>query len=740
MRRAQLKIFLAAMSGVAIAPVAWPAESIAYAVTGGVLRLPGRVISVAAPKSSAGHGKAVLDVTLRSIGRHAVAVARSDFTLSARGDMFGVQGWSARRSRVTIAPGHGRVLRLTFAAPSTVVAKATLSYRPAPGGASAVVPLRISPARRDPVASASTTESPTVQTFWATDGVGDPWGTAIDGSGKIWFAEPGCDLAPTCAANAPPGQIGAFDPGSGRFTFYTLPSIPGNQPIFVAFDSAGNLWFTTPGNDMIGELSPSTRTFVGQWPVTAGSGPWDLTFANGQIWYTEHLASAVGRFDPSTHAHQDFPTPSVESNPYGITADGDRIWFTENNSSVDRVAVLDTSIGNAISEYPIVRPLSGTPHLVVMGANHQPWWTEGWSDTIATLLPPAATPGICGTTSGTCNGVQRFHVPPSDSCGGSSHTSGIAFESSADRVWLDNSETDQVGSFTPSTGAFAMSTLSSCSAHPHDGLNLDPAGDVWFDEQFTNAIGELIPPSASVPQPGIQGEVTETIAVVPPPPTNASLPTIAGRALVGRTLTVTKGIWANDPGRFVYQWQRCRPGCTNIARATGDYYTLSARDVGAKARAIVTASNAGGSAQATSSELGPVGPSVKGVTAALSTLLAASVGDRRITRLLKSGRCAIAFRAPSAGSLALSWTAIARHARRVGGGRLKKARPVRVAAARVRISEARVARVTLRLTSVGRRLVRHATRLTLVARATFVPVGGAAVTRLEGFTLRSVSR
>jgi streptogramin lyase len=58
---------------------------------------------------------------------------------------------------------------------------------------------------------------------------------------------------------------------------------------------------------------------------------------------------------------------------------------------------------------------------------------------------------------------------------------------------LDNSLTAQVGSFDPSTGSFALNTLSNCNAHPHDGLSLDATGDVWFDEEFANAIGELIP-------------------------------------------------------------------------------------------------------------------------------------------------------------------------------------------------------------------------------------------------------
>jgi streptogramin lyase len=344
-----------------------------------------------------------------------------------------------------------------------------------------------------PTATPRTSSAPTINTFSVAQGVGEPWGTAIDSSGNVWFADAGCDFAPTCPANTPPGQIAEIKASSHALAFYTLPNIAGNQPIFLAFDGSGNIWFTTPNNSMIGEFKPSTGAFVGQWPVAAGSGPWDLTFANGSVWYSEHFGSAIGSFDPATHAHRDFQTPSTGSNPYGIAANGGKIWFTENNSSVDRVGVLNTK-NNAISEYPIVLPTSGTPHMISIDPNGHPWWTEGWSNTIATLNPAAATPGQCGATSGSCNGIQRFQLPAATTCSSSgTHTSGISFQSSANRVWLDNSLTAQVGSFDPSTATFALNTLSNCNAHPHDGLSLDASGNVWFAEEFGNAIGELIP-------------------------------------------------------------------------------------------------------------------------------------------------------------------------------------------------------------------------------------------------------
>src|SRR5919197_349079 len=515
MRRSILDAMVGATIAALVAGGLSQADSMARAMGRGV-RLPGRSISVTVPRVTraerSGLVRAGLEVKMHSAGPRSLVVARSDFTLSAGGDMFAARGWDAERSRVTIASGKSRAFRLSFRAPGAVVKHAALFYRSAARRVSGAVPLTPSagPAGASDLPQAM--DQPVIKAFPVTAGIGEPWGTATDSSGNIWFAEPGCDFAPSCSSNTPPGQIGRLDPSSGAVKYYPLPGISGNQPIFLAFDGSGDLWFTTPNNSMIGEFRPSTETFIGQWPVTAGSGPWGLAFANGQIWYTEHFASAIGRVGPPLHDHQDFPTPSANSNPYGITANGDRIWFTENNSDVDRVAVLDTANPNAISEYPIVRPLSGTPHLIATDANGRPWWTEGFSNTIATLDPAAATPGSCGTSSGVCTGVHRFQLPASSTCGGSAHTSGIAFQASANLVWLDNSLTAEVGSFTPSTGSFNMHTLGDCGAHPHDGLSLDASGNVWFDEEFANAIGELVSAtgSATGSAPSNSGSPTET--------------------------------------------------------------------------------------------------------------------------------------------------------------------------------------------------------------------------------------
>src|SRR5437588_8428149 len=73
-----------------------------------------------------------------------------------------------------------------------------------------------------------------------------PWGTAFDSSGRVWVAIPGCDPSPSCSSSTPPGKLALFDPtGQNWVSTVALPSGYG-QPLFVALDSSGNVWFTMP--------------------------------------------------------------------------------------------------------------------------------------------------------------------------------------------------------------------------------------------------------------------------------------------------------------------------------------------------------------------------------------------------------------------------------------------------------------------------------------------------------------
>jgi hypothetical protein len=99
-----------------------------------------------------------------------------------------------------------------------------------------------------------------------------------------------------------------------------------------------------------------------------------------------------------------------------------------------------------------------------------------------------------------------------------------------------------------------------------------------------------------------------TVSVASAPPANYSAPSITGAVKVRSTLSASAGGWSGGGIAFSYQWQRCMPGCGNIAGATGRTYTLGQADLGTMVRVIVTATNSKGFAQAAARAVGPVAP------------------------------------------------------------------------------------------------------------------------------------
>jgi hypothetical protein len=87
-------------------------------------------------------------------------------------------------------------------------------------------------------------------------------------------------------------------------------------------------------------------------------------------------------------------------------------------------------------------------------------------------------------------------------------------------------------------------------------------------------------------------------------PVNTAPPTIAGTPSIGQTLTASAGTWTGTPApAFAYRWQRCDAAganCIDVSGATGITYLVQPGDAGATLRVRVTATNAAGTASATS--------------------------------------------------------------------------------------------------------------------------------------------
>jgi hypothetical protein len=164
-----------------------------------------------------------------------------------------------------------------------------------------------------------------------------------------------------------------------------------------------------------------------------------------------------------------------------------------------------------------------------------------------------------------------------------------------------------------------------------------------------------------------------TVAEVPPPPpppapADTALPAIGGTDTEGDTLKASTGSWSGSPTSYAYQWQDCNTSgtsCTNLGGATGVSYTLGAGDVGHTIRVTVTATNAGGSTPATSTNTAvvaaptkqpPETPAKQPPASPACTQTVSSVSSAGSAASAASGEAAICLTAGSYGHLSLSGT------------------------------------------------------------------------------------
>ena len=96
-----------------------------------------------------------------------------------------------------------------------------------------------------------------------------------------------------------------------------------------------------------------------------------------------------------------------------------------------------------------------------------------------------------------------------------------------------------------------------------------------------------------------------TATVIAVVPANQALPVITGIAQQGQTLTASTGTWTNTPTSYAYTWESCSPTCAAVG-TNSPTYAVAATDVGHTIEVVVTATNSGGSATATSASTAAV--------------------------------------------------------------------------------------------------------------------------------------
>jgi virginiamycin B lyase len=153
--------------------------------------------------------------------------------------------------------------------------------------------------------------------IWMTSGQQLPGGAVSQGE-SITYASDGRLWWPTSQGMAALTIINTL-----AITIY-----PGPVASSVASGPDGNVWFTEPGLDSVGRITPSGS--VVKFPVpTFNAQPVDIvTGPDGNLWFTEAGADQIGRITPSTGAMTEYPVPAGLA-PGSITAGrGGLLWFT----------------------------------------------------------------------------------------------------------------------------------------------------------------------------------------------------------------------------------------------------------------------------------------------------------------------------------------------------------------------------------------------------------------------------
>ena len=115
-------------------------------------------------------------------------------------------------------------------------------------------------------------------------------------------------------------------------------------------------------------------------------------------------------------------------------------------------------------------------------------------------------------------------------------------------------------------------------------------GIVPTGEKFTSDSGELVVTTVSTGATTAAVSVEMTGAGYTPLALTAAVPTVAGNAVAGQTLTANPGVWAPAPVTLSYQWQR---GGVDVPGATGLTYQLTTADAGAVMTVVVSGSQHG---------------------------------------------------------------------------------------------------------------------------------------------------
>ena len=223
---------------------------------------------------------------------------------------------------------------------------------------------------------------------------------------------------------------------------------------------------------------------------------------------------------------------------------------------------------------------------------------------------------------------------------------------------------------------------------------------------------DLVSVSPGPPHSGIDAKMESSVK-----PVNTAAPQLTGTAAVGETLSCSQGGWENGPAGYAYKWLR---DGAEIAGQTASTYKVGTADEGHALSCAVTATNAGGSASATSNTLSvPVvappptststSPPASTTTAASGGVLGATAASGSVSlagstiTVQRSGEAQVKLACASTTTCSGKLTLTAKVTTRKG--KKKQTRTQTIGTATFSIPAAKTVTIKLKLNGTGRALL-----------------------------------
>ena len=162
-----------------------------------------------------------------------------------------------------------------------------------------------------------------------------PYGMAVDGNGKLWFAEEGSN------------RVGKVDTKTGEIGEFVLPNIAEDAlPKRMNTDAQGNVWMGIYYANKLVKIDYRTDKFTFFTLPTDNAAPYSVSVdkTHNLVWVSEQMGDKLARFDPKTNTFVEFSLPALNSDIRRIQVDPsrpNRVWYSGGGLSYDKLGYVE---------------------------------------------------------------------------------------------------------------------------------------------------------------------------------------------------------------------------------------------------------------------------------------------------------------------------------------------------------------------------------------------------------------